>query len=314
MDRRRKGTTMLRPDDLYEIVDESVATGPTAPPRVLIHALDGFMDAGQAGRTTAEHLLEALDNRLLVRFDVDLLHDYRARRPEVTFAEDRFVDYTPPHLSMHLLTDDAGVEFLLLEGAEPDAHWERFARAVRQLVDTLNVTLTVGVHGIPMAVPHTRPLGLTAHATRPELVTRTNIWSGEMRLPSSAASLLQVRLGESGRDAMGFAVHVPHYLADNRFPGAALALIHAVSAATGLLLPSQALVDEAAVTGRMVDEQVEASEEATAVVRALETQYDAAAGSVSRGSLLASDTMPSGEEISAQVEQFLAGLDRNDDL
>ena len=302
----------MRPDDLYEIVDESVATGPSAPPRVLIHALEGFMDAGLAGRTSAEHLLEALDSRVLVRFDVDVLHDYRARRPEVTFAEDHFLDYSPPHLSLHLLTDDAGVEFLLLEGAEPDAHWERFARAVRQLVDHYNVNLTVGVHGIPMAVPHTRPLGLTSHATRPELVTRTNIWSGEMRLPASASTMLQVRLGEAGRDAMGFAVHVPHYLAENRFPGAALALVHAVSAATGLLLPSKALLDEAAVTGRLVDEQVEESEEATAVVRALETQYDAADGSVSRGSLLATESLPSGEELSAQVEQFLAELDRHD--
>lgn len=304
---------MLRPDDLYEIVDESVATGPSAPPRVLVHAMDGFMDAGLAGRIVADHLLEVLDNRVLVRFDVDLLHDYRARRPEVTFAEDRFVDYSPAHLSVHLLTDDAGVEFLLLEGAEPDAHWERFAIAVRQLVERFNVTLTVGVHGIPMGVPHTRPLGLTAHATRPELVTKSNIWDGEMRLPSSAATMLQVRLGDAGKDAMGFAVHVPHYLADSRFPGAALALVHAMSAATGLLLPSKALLDEAAVTGRMVDEQVEASEEAKAVVKALETQYDAAAGSVSRGSLLATESLPSGEEISAQVEQFLADLDRNDE-
>jgi hypothetical protein len=75
---------MLRPDDLYEIVDESVATGPAATPKVLVHSLDGFMDAGQAGRVTADHLLEVLDSRLLARFDVDLLHDYRARRPEVT--------------------------------------------------------------------------------------------------------------------------------------------------------------------------------------------------------------------------------------
>jgi predicted ATP-grasp superfamily ATP-dependent carboligase len=302
----------MRPDDLYEIVDESVATGPSAPPRVLIHALDGFMDAGQAGQTTAEHLVEALEGRLLARFDVDLLHDYRARRPEVTFSEDHFTDYSPPHLSLHVLTDDAGVEFLLLEGAEPDTQWERFARAVRQLVDRYNVSLTVGVHGIPMAVPHTRPLGMTSHATRPELVTKTNIWSGDMRLPASVSTMLQVRLGEAGRDAMGFAVHVPHYLAENRFPGAAVALVHAVSAATGLLLPSKALLDEAAVTGRLVDEQVEESEEATAVVRALETQYDAAAGSISRGSLLATESLPSGEELSAQVEQFLAELDRHD--
>ena len=150
---------MLRPDDLYEIVDESVTTGVGAPPRVLVHALDGFMDAGQAGRVTADHLLDVLDHRLLARFDVDLLHDYRARRPEVTFVEDRFVDYTPPALSLHLLTDDAGMEFLLLEGAEPDAHWERYADAVRQLVDRYHVTLTVGVHGIPMARSSHPPAG-----------------------------------------------------------------------------------------------------------------------------------------------------------
>jgi predicted ATP-grasp superfamily ATP-dependent carboligase len=303
---------MLRPDDLYEIVDESVATGPAAPPKVLVHSLDGFMDAGQAGRATADHLLEVLDNRLLVRFDVDLLHDYRARRPEVTFAEDRFVDYSPPQLSLHLMKDDAGVEFLLLEGVEPDNHWNRFAGAVRQLIDRYNVTLTVGIHGIPMGVPHTRPLGLTSYATRPELVTRSNVWDGEMRLPASAATMLQIRLGEAGRDAMGFAVHVPHYLAENRFPGAALALVHAVSAATGLLLPSKALLDEAAVTSRLVDEQVEASDDASAVVNALETQYDAAAGSVSRGSLLAG-SMPSGDELGAEVEQFLAELNRDDE-
>ena len=303
---------MLRPDELYEIVDESVATGPAAAPKVLVHSLDGFMDAGQAGRATADHLLEVLDNRLLARFDVDLLHDYRARRPEVTFAEDRFLDYTPPQLSLHLMVDDAGVEFLLLEGVEPDNHWNRFAAAVGQLIERYNVTLTVGIQGIPMGVPHTRPLGVTTHATRPELVTRSNIWDGEMRLPASAATMLQIRLGEAGRDAMGFAVHVPHYLAENRFPGAALTLVHAVSAATGLLLPSKALLDEAAVTGRLVDEQVQASDDAAAVVSALETQYDAAAGSVTRGSLLAG-SMPSGEELGAEVEQFLAELNRDDD-
>ncbi len=133
-----------------------------------------------------------------------------------------------------------------------------------------------------------------------------------MRLPASAATMLQVRLGEAGKDAMGFAVHVPHYLAENRFPGAALALVHAISAATGLLLPSKALLDEAAITGRMVDEQVEASDEAAAVVNALETQYDAAEGSVTRGSLLAGST-PSAEELGAEVEQFLAELNREDD-
>jgi hypothetical protein len=48
------------------------------------------------------------------------------------------------------------------------------------------------------------------------------------------------------------------------------------------------------------------------VVNSLETQYDAAAGSISRGSLLAG-SMPSGDELGAEVEQFLAELNRDDD-
>ncbi len=262
---------------------------------------------------TADHLLEVLDNRLLARFDVDLLHDYRARRPEVTFAEDRFIDYTPAaRCRLHLLTDDAGVEFLLLEGVEPDNHWDRFAGAVRQLIELLQRD----ADGRRPRHPDGRP----AHPpTRPDR-SRDPARAGHPvehlgrrdALPASAGTMLQVRLGEAGKDAMGFAVHVPHYLAENRFPGAALALVHAISAATGLLLPSKALLDEAALTGRLVDEQVEASEDASAVVNALETQYDAAAGSLSRGSLLAGST-PSADELGAEVEQFLAELNRDDD-
>ena len=40
-----------------------------------------LVDAGQAGRLAAEHLLATLPHRVLVRFDVDQLYDYRARRP-----------------------------------------------------------------------------------------------------------------------------------------------------------------------------------------------------------------------------------------
>jgi hypothetical protein len=48
------------------------------------------------------------------------------------------------------------------------------------------------------------------------------------------------------------------------------------------------------------------------VVRALERQYDAYAGGEARGSLLAaaeSTDLPSGDEIGAEFERFLAELD-----
>ena len=39
-----------------------------------------------------------------------------------------------------------------------------------ELIEQLDVRLTLSVHGIPMAVPHTRPITLAAHATDPDLV------------------------------------------------------------------------------------------------------------------------------------------------
>ena len=63
-----------------------------------------------------------------------------------------------------------------------------------------------------MAVPHTRPLGITAHATDPRS-SRHEPAFGTRAGPGAGRRLLELRLGEAGHDAVGFAVHVPHYLA-----------------------------------------------------------------------------------------------------
>lgn len=302
---------MLDPRGLYEIVDDIPALdGP-----VLVHALEGFMDAGAAGKGLTDHLLAALDHRIIVRFDTDQLHDYRARRPEMTFVKDHFERYATPELGLHVAHDDAGSAFLLLVGPEPDLQWERFVAAVVGLVEQLGVRLTVGLHGIPMAVPHTRPIGVTTHATRPDLVLAANPWDGEIRLPASASSLLELRLGEAGHDAMGFAVHVPHYLAQADYPDASLALLRSLSAATGLLLPADGLVQRAEETRRMVEAQVSDSDEVKHVVAQLETQYDAYVGSASRRGLLAAEpqSLPTAEQIGEEFERFLEGLERDEE-
>jgi hypothetical protein len=300
---------MLDPKGVYEFVgDVSELDGP-----VLIYSLDGFIDAGSAGKDLVDHLLSTLEHRTIARFDTDLLVDYRARRPELLFVEDHFERYAAPDLALRVVHDVAGTGFLLLTGPEPDVQWERFAAAVIGLVERLGVRLTIGVHGIPMAVPHTRPLGVTAHATRRELVTIVNPWRGELRLPSSMSSLLELRLGEAGHDAMGFVAHVPHYLAEADYPDASLVLLRSIAAATGLELPADALTEAAGLTRKLVQEQVDQSEEVGRVVRALESQFDAFVGGSSRGNLLSDRlTMPSADEIGAQVERFLAHLDDGD--
>src|SRR5439155_287652 len=83
-------------------------------------ALTGFVDAGNATYLAREHLLGALEPRLVATFDADQLIDYRARRPPMIFLEDHWEQYEEPALELHLLHDDAGTPFLLLAGPDRD--------------------------------------------------------------------------------------------------------------------------------------------------------------------------------------------------
>jgi len=297
---------VLDPRDLYELDTRQPGVGELDAP-ILIHALSGFIDAGHAGRIASEHLLGQLEHRVLARFDLDQLYDYRARRPPLTFAGDHWEGVEMPTLELSLVKDTAGTGFLMLTGPEPDVQWERFIAAVTALAEHFGVRMTIGLHAIPMAVPHTRPSGITAHASRPELVEGYTPWVGRVQVPGHVTGLLELRMAEKGKDAAGFAVHVPHYLTQTEWPEAASTLVKAVGELGRLELPTQAL-DHAAEEMRLaVTSQVEEQPEVASVVRALEEQYDAFVGARGR-SLLASEAseLPTADELGAELERFLA--------
>jgi predicted ATP-grasp superfamily ATP-dependent carboligase len=284
---------------------------------VLVHALTGFVDAGQAGHLAVAHLLATLEHRVLATFDVDQLLDYRSRRPEMIFDEDRWAGYAQPELLLYEVRDCAGATFLLLTGPEPDLQWEHFADAVRELVERFGVELTVGLGAVPMAVPHTRPATVTAHATRRELISRYQRWATTMQVPGHAGALVEFRLGEAGHDAMGFVVHVPHYLARIEYPESARGLLEHLARSSGLDLPVEALRPAAQRVLAEVNEQIARSPESLSVVTSLEAQFDAVMGGSDRrplpspdaGSLPPGDELPTGDEIAAELEQFLAEQD-----
>jgi proteasome assembly chaperone (PAC2) family protein len=295
---------VLDPEGLYQ----SLGDLPPLDHPVLVQALTGFVDAGAATRLAREHVLETLDARPVARFDVDQLLDYRSRRPAMIFMEDHWEHYERPELELHLVTDAVGTPFLLLAGPEPDLQWERFIAAVLRLVDRLGVRLTVGLNAIPMAVPHTRPIGITAHATRRELIAGNEPWLRRVQVPGSAGNLLEFRLGQQGRDAVGFAAHVPHYLAQTEYPAAAQQLLSSVSQATGLALPTEALHTAAALVRVDIDRQIAEGGEAAEVVKALEEQYDAFIRGRQGTNLLdmGGDRLPTADELGAELERFLA--------
>jgi len=277
---------------------------------VMIHALEGFSDAGHAIQLAAQHLKDSLDTELVASFAIDELLDYRSRRPLMTFKTDHFTHYEEPELSLYALHDSVGTPFLLLAGMEPDLRWERFITAVRLLAERLGVRQTIGLGTIPMAVPHTRPVTLTAHANNKELIADHQPWVGEVQVPGSVSNLLEYRMAQHGHEVVGFTVHVPHYLAQTDYPSAAEALLTEVAKSGSLQIPLGALAEAAADVRAKIDEQVEASAEVAQVVTALERQYDAFVAAQENRSLLARDEdLPSGDELGAEFERFLAQQD-----
>ncbi len=299
---------------LVHIVDEvSELAGVTELTMVL--SLDGFLDAGAAGALAASHLEslsgEASGGKVVATFDVDQFHDYRARRPAMSFVRDHYDDYDAPRLVVRLLHDSAGAPYLLMRGPEPDNRWEAFCAAVREVVEQLGVTRVVGLGSVPMAVPHTRPIAITPHANDPDLLTAESPWRGELRIPSSAQALLELRLGEWGHPALGYVAHVPHYLAQLDYPQAAAALLENVEIGGRLTVDLSLLRTAAEVREAEIAQYLADNEEVAQVVAGLEQQYDAFQEAEDTGSSLLADDqpLPTGEELGREFEQFLAGLD-----
>lgn len=280
----------------------------------LVAALTGFSDAGSAVTQLSDYLVDTMSHSVVARFDNDTLLDYRARRPTIYFDQDHVADYTPLALNLYLMKDEIDQPFLLLTGYEPDFQWDRFTAALLQLIARFEVKATTWVHAIPMPVPHTRPVGTTVSGNRAELIESMSLWRPRTQAPANALHLLEYRLSEREHPVAGFVLLIPHYLADTEFPLAAVSALESVSAATGLIFPTDRLREDGRDFLSKIDSQVESNQELARLVGTLEERHDSyIQDNPLRSPLTDVDgELPSADEIAAELQNFLA-IRRNGD-
>ena len=296
---------MQDPGGLY---DQAVDIGQVPSGLHLIAGLTGFADAGSAVSQLSEYLLENLEHDEVLAFDTDALLDYRARRPTMFFDQDHLSDYKPAKLSLYLAKDEMGQQFLFLTGFEPDFQWERFTAAVVQLVEKYAVKDTTWVNAIPMPTPHTRPLGVTVSGNRLELIDSLSVWKPRTQVPSNALHLIEYRLAQLGHPTAGFVLLIPHYLSDTEYPQAAVTALESISAATGLIFPTEKLREQNRTFLAKVEEQVQGNQELERLVGNLEQRHDSYMEENPLPSPLmdSSGELPSADTIAAELEKFLA--------
>lgn len=301
--------------DLYTIVvpPEDEFIGGVKSGGVLIHSLTGYMDAGAGGRLAVQHLLDTLENRPVAYFHIDSFYDYRGRRPRTVFDSDHYVSMDIPHLTLSEVTDESGEKFLLLHGVEPDMGWQSVVRSIVEIIRKYGVRLTVGIHAIPWPAPHTRPIEITAHASDTSLLGVHQPWVGQVEIPGSFSALIELDLAQNKLPALGYAAHVPHYVANNEYPKAALALLDQVSISTGLMIPRDELRQAAATVDADIDRQIADVEENREVVASLEQQHDSVMESRRELTSTPDGKIVSGDELAAALEQYLAELNSSEE-
>ena len=272
---------------------------------VLVVALEGWVDAGMGASAAINALLSSSPTAVVASFDTESLIDQRARRPIARLEDGVTTELTWPAIRVVAAKDRVGADILFLTGPEPDFLWPTFIDAVVGLVQGLDVRTVVGLGAFPAPTPHTRPVRLasTVPPQSVELAGRVGTVHGTLEVPAGVQAALEVALGQAGVPVIGLWARVPHYVSAMPYPEASAALIEGLCAVTGTVLDSSSLRDSAEASRRQVDELIGANPEHLEMVRRLEAALDSE--EVSPAGL--EMDVPTGDEIAAELEQFLRG-------
>jgi hypothetical protein len=281
-----------------------VCDPPTLRRAVLVVALDGFVDAGSAASNASAFLRHRWRAEPIARLDGDALIDYRARRPTAVVDSGvvRRIDW--PEIELLAATlDDGERDVLLLLGPEPDMRWQAFAAAVGAVCRRLGVEQVVQLGAYPAATPHTRPVAVTRARNRVDQVLDFDAvdvtgYTG----PVNASTVLQAELARHDIPAVGLWAEVPHYIATNPHPPAALALAERIAGALGVNIDTTELRAAATLHLEQVAEAVAEHDDAASMVTALEEMVDAGEDD---------EELPTGDDLAAEIEHFLEA--RRDD-
>lgn len=294
------------------MTDETIrwlAPPPTLTDPVLVVVLSGWIDAGGAARAAVEAVAEEAETSPVAEFDDDVYVDYRARRPIMELREGLNSVLHWERITLAAGSDSTGRDLLLLSGPEPDMAWHRFARIVGELADELGVRRMAHLGAYPFAVPHTRPARLSVTSPSQDVLAQVPFLRSSIDVPAGIAAALEHELHGRGIPTLGIWAQVPHYISSMSYPAASAALLDGLREATGVVIDAATLRSEVVRQGQRLDALVAGNDEHTRMISQLEQLYDAGDDAHGPGGGGPSIELLSGDELAAELEQFLRDQD-----
>jgi len=257
---------------------------------VLVVAFTGWIDAGLAGAGAVATLLEQLDEP--IRFgciDLEPIADLQQSRPTVRLTDGVAREIEWP--SVEFVAGRAGRDVVVCAGPEPSLHWRSFSETIVEVAQRLGVMKAFLLGGLPSAASHRRPVRVLATATSHSVLQEVGPSRGDYEGPTGVQTVLQVALGEAGIPAVGLWAEVPHYVAQNQSPPAIRSLLARLAELAGVETSLDVLDAHSHEYAERVEEGLRERPDVAAMVNELD--------------VVASDEIPSGDEIASEIEQFL---------
>jgi hypothetical protein len=272
---------------------------------VLVAMLTGWIDAGGAAASAMEWVLEQTGPQRIATFDGDVFIDYRARRPTMELRDGVNTKIIWPEIVLQG-SDDPLQPVMTLSGPEPDAAWHRFAASVTELAVQFDVGQAVFLGAYPFAAPHTRPSRVACTSPSAEFVRRSGLMVSTLDVPAGVGAVLEHSLTEAGIPSIGLWAQVPHYLGTMAYPPATLALLHTLRSISGIFVDTDIVFSEALALRERLDQLVASNAEHRAMIEQLEIVYDQVDGGAAA---VESGDLPDGDDLAAELEQFLRDQD-----
>jgi len=242
----------------------------------LIAAFEGWNDAGEAASSAISQLALAWDAKPVGEIDPEDYYDFQVTRPVMEVSDGQAEELVWPTTRLTIARPpEAGRDFILLHGIEPNMRWRGFTAELVTAFSELGVELVILLGALLADSPHTRPLQVTAATSGAELAAQLHVEPVDYKGPTGIVGVLQQACAIAGMPSVSLWAAVPHYVAQPPSPKATLALLRSVEDILDISLPLADLPAEARAWERGVDELAEQDTDVAEYVRSLEEAKDA---------------------------------------
>ena len=265
---------------------------------VMLVALRGLFDIGGVATSALDGMLKERDALVIADIDPDPFFDFTQERPEQFIDEDGEKQIRWPENEFMIIRYPEGArDMIVLNGIEPHVSWNTFTQCVVSVAQGLGCNLVVSLGAAAEQVPHTRVPLVVGSTTNEDLAMRLGLSRPQYQGPTGVAGVMLDALDRAGIPSVSLRVGVPHYLMHAQHPKSAAALLQHLQHVLGIPTDHTNLVDEMSRWQELHDAAVEGDPEASAYVKMLERRHDQ----------LIEKTLASGDDLAAELEEFLRG-------